>query len=61
LPFGISGADFAERAREQAVRFGAEIPLARKGVRADFSDRKRVGYPADGTKIVARANATGMD
>jgi thioredoxin reductase (NADPH) len=52
-----------ERAREQAVRFGAELLLAREGVRGEFSAGKRVGYLADGTKIVARAAicATGVD
>jgi len=63
FPSGISGADLAERAREQACRFGAEILLAREGVRGEFSAGKRTGYLADGTKIVARTAicATGID
>jgi thioredoxin reductase (NADPH) len=62
FPHGISGADLAERAREQACRFGAEILLAREGVRGEFSAGKGTGYLADGTKIVARAAicATGV-
>lgn len=63
FPGGISGADLAERAREQATHFGAEILLGHEGVRGDFTTGKRVGYLADGTKIVARAAlcATGID
>jgi thioredoxin reductase (NADPH) len=63
FPSGISGADLAERAFQQACRFGAEILLAREGVRGEFSAGKRVGYLADGTKIIARAAicATGID
>ncbi|MFZ0883701.1 MAG: FAD-dependent oxidoreductase [Candidatus Acidiferrales bacterium] len=53
FPSGIRGADLAERAREQAYRFGAEILLAREGVRGEFSTGKRVGYLADGSKIIA--------
>jgi len=62
FPNGISGADLAERAREQACRFGAEILLGREGVRGEFSPGKGTGYLADGTKIVARAAicATGV-
>src|ERR1700719_3461705 len=62
FPAGISGADLAERAREQACRFGAEILLAREGVRGEFKAGKRIVYLADGTKIIARATicATGV-
>src|ERR1700735_706950 len=62
FPTGISGADLAERAREQACRFGAEILLSREGVRGEFSAGKRIVYLADGTKIIARTTicATGV-
>jgi thioredoxin reductase (NADPH) len=62
FPAGISGAELAERAREQASRFGTEILLAREGVRAECSPGQVAGYLADGTKIVARATicATGV-
>jgi thioredoxin reductase (NADPH) len=63
FPGGISGADLAERAREQALRFGAEILLNREGVRGEFMPGKGVGHLADGTKIIARASvcATGVE
>jgi thioredoxin reductase (NADPH) len=63
FPGGISGADLAERAREQACRFGAEFLVAREGVRAETEPGRNVGYLADGTVIYARATicATGVD
>src|SRR5258707_2837123 len=42
FPDGVSGADSAERPREQAYRFGAEILLARKGVRVEFPPGKGI-------------------
>jgi thioredoxin reductase (NADPH) len=63
FPEGISGAELAQRARDQACKFGAEILLLREGVRADFDTGKFVGYLADGTKIVMHAGvcATGVE
>jgi thioredoxin reductase (NADPH) len=62
FPEGISGADLADRARRQAEKFGAEILLARAGVRAELAPGRGVGYLEDGTKIVARTSicATGV-
>jgi thioredoxin reductase (NADPH) len=63
FPQGVTGAELAERALEQATKFGAEILLLREGVRAEFSTGKGVGYLSDGTKIVARASicSTGIE
>jgi thioredoxin reductase (NADPH) len=63
FPQGISGAELAERAREQACKFGAEILIGREGVRGEFLPGKMVGHLADGKKITARAAicATGVE
>jgi len=63
FPAGISGAELAERAREQACKFGVEILLAREGVRAEFQPGKGIVYLEDGTRIVAHASicATGVE
>jgi thioredoxin reductase (NADPH) len=62
FPKGIAGADLAERAREQALRFGAEFLLLREGVGGEFLPGRNVGHLADGTKIIARSAicATGV-
>jgi thioredoxin reductase (NADPH) len=62
FPQGISGAELAERAREQALHFGTEILLQREGVRGEVVAGKGIGYLEDGTKIIARASvcATGV-
>jgi thioredoxin reductase (NADPH) len=63
FPAGISGAELAARAREQASHFGAEILLLREAVRGEFPPGKGIGYLADGTKIISRASlcATGIE
>jgi thioredoxin reductase (NADPH) len=63
FPGGISGARLAERARQQAVAFGAEILLMREGIRAAFRDGKIVVNLADGEHLIARTNicATGIE
>lgn len=63
FPEGISGAELAERAREQACRFGAEILIGREALDGEIRSGKGVGRLRDGTKIVARATicATGVD
>lgn len=63
FPEGISGADLAERARQQAVKFGIELLLLREGVKSEFRDNRIYTDMADGSKMIARANicATGIE
>jgi thioredoxin reductase (NADPH) len=63
FPEGISGADLAERARQQAVKFGMEILLLREGTKSEFKNNRIYTDMADGSKMVARANicATGVE
>ena len=63
FPQGISGADLAERARQQAVNFGIELLLLREGIKAEFKHNRIYVDMADGSKMVARANicATGVE
>ncbi len=56
FPDGISGAQLAERAREQAAKFGVEILIDRAGVRGEFSICKGVVELNDGTKLVSRVS-----
>lgn len=63
FPQGINGADLAERARQQAVKFGVEILMMQEGVKSEFHDNRIWTDLADGRKMVARANicATGVE
>lgn len=63
FPKGIRGADLAERARQQAVKFGIELLLLREGIKAEFKDNRIHVDLADGSKMIARTNicATGVE
>jgi thioredoxin reductase (NADPH) len=63
FPRGVSGAELAERARQQAVKFGAEILLLREGICAEFKNERIHVKTNECGEIIARANicATGVE
>ena len=63
FPKGISGGELAERAREQAMKFGVEILIQRAGVRGEFTPSKGVVDLDDGTRLVSRVSVctTGVE
>jgi len=63
FPGGISGARLAERARQQAIAFGAELLLLQEGMNATFRDGRIVVDLAGGATMTARTNicATGVE
>lgn len=63
FPQGISGAELAERARQQALKFGVEILLLQEGVKGTFQDNRIHVDLGNGDKLVAKTNicATGVE
>ncbi|MCI1030886.1 thioredoxin reductase (NADPH) [Raoultella sp. BIGb0149] len=63
FPEGISGAALADRARKQAIKFGAELVTMSEGVKAHFKDGKIHVRLANGETLTARTNicATGVE
>src|SRR5260370_4871542 len=63
FPEAIAGAELAERARQQAVKFGVELLMMHEGVHATFAGGKIDVRLADGTFLKAKANicATGIE
>ena len=55
FPRGISGAELAQRAYEQAWLFGTKYVFAREALRLDARGTDRVVALADGTEIVAKS------
>ncbi|WP_206184666.1 FAD-dependent oxidoreductase [Thermoactinospora rubra] len=55
FPDGVSGAQLADRARRQALKFGAELLTARKAVSLEPRGQARVVRFTDGGEIAAHA------
>jgi thioredoxin reductase (NADPH) len=56
FPEGVNEADLAERARQQAVKFGVELLLMQEAVKSEFHDNRIWTDFAEGTKMIVRAN-----
>ncbi len=63
FPDGISGWELTSKARQQAVRLGAEIIVTGEAIGGDEQDGFPVGLLASGDKVVSRAAicATGVE
>lgn len=55
FPDGVSGAQLTDRARRQAVKFGAEMPTARDVTSLEIQGSARVVRTGDGSGIAAHA------
>jgi thioredoxin reductase (NADPH) len=55
FPDGVSGSQLADRARRQAVRFGAELLTTREAIGLDARGATRVLRFADGSEIASHA------
>lgn len=55
FPRGISGADLARRARDQAQKFGAELLVPARVESIERKDPFRIVHLADGTAVTAKA------
>ncbi len=63
FPEGVSGAELAARAREQAIKFGVEILLLRGAATGTFKPGRVTATLVDGSRLVSRAGicATGVE